>query len=423
MDKKLRVVAGPDKGNYFLLPPAGIQNIGKVRQHNEICLHDQKLSRVHSQVEVDGDKVILTDLDSETGTFVNGERVSSAHELHHGDVINCGDTQLCFQAVDENRPKSAAEIRVAPIAEAKKAAPASAPVTPSAPAGMLTKELPALAGTTLARYELQKVIGKGHTSLVFRARDTKDDRIVAVRVFPGDFPKTDEENQRFVDAIKLTIPVRHPNLVTVFGAGRTGAHCWLAMEFVEGESLFQLLQRPAVGAPDWRSAFRLAVHVGRALHAAHQQQLIHRNVTPANILYRSTDQLFKLNDLMLTRALAGSALRQAVLRAKVASEATSLAPEQTYPAPTLDTRCDLFSLGVVVYQLLTGRPPFAGKTPQETVAQLREAAPIPPRELVSAVPERFETAILKLLAKKPEERFQTPAELLTELCRVAPDAT
>src|SRR5207248_2474427 len=121
-----------------------------------------KVSRVHAQVEVDDDRVVISDLDSDTGTFVNGQRVTS-HELRHGDIVQVGDTQLCFQSVDEGRPKSG-DVAIPPAVKKEPFAPAEAskpkPPTAAVPAAQpaaLTKDLPALIGATLARYQLNKV--------------------------------------------------------------------------------------------------------------------------------------------------------------------------------------------------------------------------------------------------------------------------
>jgi serine/threonine protein kinase len=423
MDKRLRVKAGPDKGLAFELPPAGIHNIGKTRQHNEICLHDMKLSRVHCQVEVDEDRTVITDLDSESGTYVNGERVTQ-HQLHHGDVVKVGDTELTFESIENSSSAAAEPTRVdaassAPAPAEKHAAKAKGPA--QAPPLSLA-DLKKLSGTSLGPYELGPVVGQGHCALVFRTRVVKDDRLAALKVFHPDFPKDSEEADRFLQTMKLRIPLRHTNLVTVYGVGRTAPYTWMALEFVDGDSVAQRIQKfGASGVPDWPEAFRLAVHVARALHYASHHKMLHRNVTPANILLRGADCTFKLGDLGLTKALAGAHVRHAALKNKIQTEMPFFSPEQTQQSPTLDVRSDIYSLGAVVYVMLMGKPPFAAKTPAEMVAQIRTAEPAKPKQLQPSIPEPFEAAVLKMLAKRPEDRFQTPAELLGALARVEAD--
>jgi serine/threonine protein kinase len=411
MDQRLRVIGGPDKGTSFQLPVEGNQTLGRSKQHNEMCLHDPAVDRVHCQVEIEDGRVFVSDFDSDTGTFVNGAQVRR-HELKHGDIIRIGDTEIQFQSIGgapATAPSTPAALQ-----------PAAAPPPPSRTAPP-AENLDSLTGTTLGHYVVGPILGRGHYGAVFRAQDRKEDRIVALKVLPG-FPKSEEEMQQFAQAIKAALPLRHPNVVTIYGAGRTATLCWLAMEYVEGESAAQMLQWIGTsGVPDWQQAFRLAVYLCRALYFLHEKELNHRNITPHNVLFRSIDRQVKLGDWALTRALAGSSLRQSTLRAKLLSELPFLSPEQTQPRAPADIRSDIYSVGAVVYGVLTGRPPFAGDSPAETISQIRQAAPTAPRQERSSVPEPFEAIVLKMLAKNPQERQQTPAELLAQLARIAPE--
>jgi len=245
---------------------------------------------------------------------------------------------------------------------------------------------------------------------------------VALKVLHSAFPQNEEEMQHFVQRMKSAGSLRHANLVTIFQVGRTGPYCWVAMEYVEGESLAHALRRIAPDRlPDWQQAFRLAVHAGRGLHFAAQHHLVHRHLIPQNILYRSTDNLYKLGNLILGKALAGSALRQQSTARTIQEDLVYLSPELTHPHANADARSDLYSLGVMVYCVLTGRPPFAGRSATETVRLIREAEPARPKEMHPPLPDRLEAAVLKLLAKRPEERFQTAGEFLSELAEIAPD--
>ena len=332
MDQRLRVIGGPDKGLSFQLPQAGSETLGKSRQHNEICLHDPAVARVHCQVEMEDGRVVLSDFDSDTGTFVNGSRITQ-QELKHGDVVKIGDTELQFQSIGGPAPGAAARPPKTPDPAASTAPLASPAPSQTTPPG----DLSALTGTTLAHYELGPFLGRGYFGAVYRVHDRKEDRTVALKVLSADFPKGEQESQQFVQSIKAAVQVRHPNLITVFGAGRTAANYWVAMEYVEGESLAGVLQLTNTpGTSDWRSAFRLAVHLARALYFIHENRLLHRNITPQNILLRNIDRQTKLGDLFLSKALAGSSLRQSVLRTKLANELPYLCPEQTVPNAATD---------------------------------------------------------------------------------------
>jgi serine/threonine protein kinase len=216
----------------------------------------------------------------------------------------------------------------------------------------------------------------------------------------------------FVRAVKTVLPWRHPNLVTVYGTGKTGRFCWIAREYVEGASGGQAAER--AGKPKWRRALRVAVHVGRALDFLYQHHQTHGNVTPQNVLTGS-DKVTKLADLGLSRALGGSRLQRAKLEGKLLAELAYLAPEQMPGGGGVDICTDIYGLGAVVYTLLTGRAPFGGGPPEQTIAQVRDSPPIRPKELKGSTPGRLEGAVLRMLAKHPEDRYLTPAELLADL--------
>jgi serine/threonine protein kinase len=422
VDQRLRVIGGPDKGLSFQLPQAGSETLGKSRQHNEICLHDPAVARVHCQVEMEDGRVVLSDFDSDAGTFVNGSRITQ-QELKHGDVVKIGDTELQFQSIGGPAPAAARPPKT-PEPSAAPARPASpAPLTP--PAAFQTTppgDLSALSGTTLAHYELGPFLGRGYFGAVYRAHDRKEDRTVALKVLSAEFPKGEQESQQFVQAIKAAVQVRHPNLITIFGAGRTAANYWIAMEYVEGESLAGVLQLTNTpGTSDWRQAFRLAVHLARALYFIHENQLLHRNITPQNILLRNIDRQTKLGDLFLSKAIAGSSLRQNVLRAKLANELPYMSPEQTVPNAATDARSDIYAVGAVVYHLLAGRALFSGNSPAEMISMIREAPPPAPKQANPSIPDAFELIVLRMLAKSPRERHQTAGDLLSELSRINPE--
>src|SRR5207244_4084355 len=135
-------------------------------------------------------------------------------------------------------------------------------------------------------------------------------------------------------------------LITLYGAGKTGPYCWLAMELVEGESVTQVIHRlGTAGALDWRCALWVAVHVARALEYAHGQNIIHRNITPQNILIRSADRLTKLGDLMLAKAQEGGLAQQITRPGEILGDLRFLSPERTLGQATIDHRSDLYGLG------------------------------------------------------------------------------
>jgi serine/threonine protein kinase len=393
------VIAGPDQGRSFTLADGQSLTIGR-GQATETRLRDPYVSKVHCQVGYAGGKIILRDAGSAGGTLVNGERVSDECELKPGDVIRIGETQLRFQFED------AADTQLPP-APPKAAAGAPRPLTE-------------LSGSNLAYFEVGPVVAKGRTGIVFKARNTKDDSTVALKVLYPESSKTEEEMDRFVRAMKTALPLRHPNLVSLHGAGKTGPYCWVAMEFVEGESLTQVIQRiGTAGMLDWRHALRVAIHVARALDYAQQNAIIHRNITPSNILVRSSDKVTKLGDLLLAKALEGKLAEPVTTPGQLVGDVSYMSPERTRSSAGVDGRSDIYSLGATVYALLTGRPPCEGGSLLETITKIRQTDPVKPKKFCLSIPDLLEGTVMRMLAKRPEDRFQKPADLLADLERVA----
>ena len=411
MPKQLVVTAGPDQGRVFPLPAADTLLLGRSRA-TETRLTDPHVSRVHCHVQVEAGRVRVTDFDSAGGTKVNGQRVSR-QQLKPGDLIQVGETQLHYLIDDPDEPSTVLPADVAP---------AAAPAETRAERGGAERRgwMGQLIGQTSSHYEVGPVLAKGQSGAVFHARDTREDLPVALKVLGPEFAKNEESRQRFVRAMKTMLPVRHPNIITIYNAGKTGPHCWIAMEYVEGENLTQMIQRiGTAGMLDWRTALRVAVHVGRALDHAHRLRIVHRNVTPMNVLVRAHDKVAKLGDLMLAKALEGTLAEQITPPGELLGEVGYMSPERTYSSSTPDSRSDIYGLGATVYALLTGRPPHEDLSLIETLTKIRKAEPVRPKKFQLAIPDLLEDAVLKMLAKRPEDRYKTATDLLAELERIA----
>jgi hypothetical protein len=405
MAKHFVVIAGPDKDRAFPLANADMQIIGCGRNHTDICLHDQQLSRAHCEVRVEDDRVTVTDLDSNGGTFVNGARIAAETEVKHGDVLTIGQSQLALK--DGDMPKPA------------KFEPAEGPVSYGVNASP-AERLCELTGTQLGHFNVELLLAKGHAGVVYRGRDQKTNQVVALKVLSPDFPKSEAEKQQFVATMKSMMAFRHPNLVSLLSIGKTSGYCWMAMEYVEGESLMPVVRRIAeAGMFDWKLAFRVAIQITRALEFIHDHQVVHGNVTLENVLLRKLDKTAKLNDLFLGSALKGSQLRQATWQQKTIKELNYLPPEMTKGGALPDPRSDLYGLGAVVYALLTGRPPCSGQSPAETVQNIRKTEPVKPKQYQMSMPDTFEGVVMKLLSKHPDQRYQTSKQVVADLERVS----
>jgi serine/threonine protein kinase len=402
MSLQLLIVSGPDAKKVFTVH-AGPDNMMGRGSHALYQLNDPRVSRSHCQILLEGEQAVVIDNGGSGGTLVNGASVKR-HVLKLGDVLQIGDTQLRLQVGD--LPLDVAiELAGKPAASAEP------------PKGV--ERLAALTGKTVAHYEIGPILGEGHIGIVFQARDTKDSKTVALKVLHPEFAKDEEEVQRFVRAVKTMLPLRHPNLITLHGAGKTGPYCWIAMEFIDGESLTQVIKRIGVaGMLDWKHAYHVAVHIGRALQFAHDQHIIHRNVTPQNILLQKSDKAAKLGDLMLAKALDGTMAQQVTRPGEIVGAVEYMAPERTRGTQDIDGRADIYGLGATLYALLTGHAPFEGQTLVEKITRIRQTEPVKPTKYQMSINSFFEAAVLKMLAKRPEDRFQTAGELLKELERI-----
>jgi hypothetical protein len=410
MPKRLLVIDGADKGQSFLLPEAGAVLIGNSRRNTDICLHDLFVARVHCQVEVEGDRVTVSDRITPNGVLVNGAKVIQ-QDLHAGDVVRIGNSYLRLEAEPGAAPAAEAEAPAAPAPEAPPAAeePGKLPLLPPERLGELVNH-------TLARFKIGAPIGPGYWGYVFRARDLRTEETVALKVLSPAFPADAEEMQRFVRAIKPRLVLHHPALVTPRGLGRSGPYVWIARELVVGESLAAPIGRArAARKAAWRPALRVARSIARALDYLREQRVVHANITPANILQPADEGPARLNDLGLWEALEGTALQQQALERKFLAELPYLSPEHIDPDAPVDDLSDQYCLGAVVYALLTGRPPFEGQTPEETVQRIRTGLPAKPKEYQPAIPDEFQAVVLRMLAKHPEERYPAPGPLLADL--------
>jgi hypothetical protein len=407
MTMQLLVIDGADQGQTFLLPQADTVLIGSSKKHAYICLHDLYVARVHCQVEVKGQSVMVTAHESPGGTLVNGAKVTHK-ELQLGDVVRVGNSHLRLQISTEAAPHAPAR----PATHQEPAKPAALPHLPAA-------KLEQLSGHLLGHFDIGEVLGKRHWGVVFRARDLKKNQDVALRVL-ADFPANDQEMQNFSRVLRGVLPMRHPHIVALQGAGKTGPYGWIAMEHIEGECLTPVIERLAAKSKiKWKRSLRVGVHIARALEFTHQRHMFHGHITPGNVLIQDSDQAVKLNDLVLHQAVAGSESAHNLAEERWQDNLLYRSPEQTYPDSIVDDLSDQYALGVLIYALLTGRRPFEGATPEETVSLIRQSTPVKPTELQPSIPMALQALVLKMLAKRQEDRYATPTDLLAELEKIA----
>jgi serine/threonine-protein kinase len=347
------------------------------------------------------------DLDSVSGTLVGGQKIQE-HPLKHGEEFQVGNTRLKLYA------SAATVVDTQTLVDAQKSAYALK-ARPADSGDVLT-------GKSFSRFELGPVLARGQTGTVYKARDTKDGKDVAVKVLHAEFTSDEANLKRFMRVMKAAVGMHHPNLVALTGAGKQGETCWFAMEYVEGEPLHKLIERLGTGKMiSWRYTLSMGIQIARALAALHEKHIIHRNVTPESILIRKQDKVAKLGDMILAKVVEGTEAKTASRPGELVGNVAYMAPERTRSDVETDIRADIYSLGATLYTMLTGRTPFQGKSLVETIAHIRQDDPIPPKRFQDSIPDELQDAVETMLAKRPEMRFQTPVDVVRALGQVAKD--
>jgi eukaryotic-like serine/threonine-protein kinase len=263
-------------------------------------------------------------------------------------------------------------------------------------------------GNLLGDYEIIGHIGSGGAGHVYRVRHTLTDRIEAIKVLHLDSELVDQQTERFEREIKVQASLQHPNIAAVYNAQRIDGRLVMVMEYVDGRDLGKVIEERSLTL---RSIIDITMQALDALEYAHSQNLIHRDIKPENILVTAKGTV-KLTDFGLVKRGQGSELTRT---SAPMGSVWYISPEQVKADKEIDFRADLYSLGAVLYELVTGQPPFPGDNFYKLMRAHAEQAPRRPMEIAHHLPGRLDATIMKALEKDPDRRFCSAAEFRCEL--------
>ncbi len=261
-------------------------------------------------------------------------------------------------------------------------------------------------------YELLGEIARGGMGVVYRARQVELDRVVALKMILGGRLANQEDVKRFRTEAEAAAKLSHPNIVAVHEVGEVEGQHFFSMKFIEGASLAQKL---STGPLPGRAAARYVRLIARAIHHAHRHGILHRDLKPSNIMLDADDEPH-VTDFGLAKRLGGDSGQ--TRSGAVLGTPSYMAPEQaTGRSRDLGPACDIYGLGALLYEAITGRPPFRAESPMDTLMQVMEIEPVPPRLLNPNVDADLETVCLKCLEKDPHRRYASAEALAEDLQR------
>ena len=259
------------------------------------------------------------------------------------------------------------------------------------------------------RYEIMEQIGMGGMARVFRALDHRLNRQVAVKILREDLAEDAELRRRFHEESQAVAMLSHPNIVAVYDVSRSSDLEYIVMELIDGITLKQYMQKKG-NKLNWREALHFITQIVKALGHAHSRGIIHRDIKPHNIMVLR-DGSVKVADFGIARVASGG---HSTLTQEALGSVHYISPEQARGSH-IDARSDLYSAGVVLYEMITGRLPFEGDTPVSVAIQHINSIPLSPREIDPAIPEALEAITMKAMAPDPDNRYLSADDMLADL--------
>ncbi len=386
MSAYLRIVHGKAPVSRFDLVPDRPVIIGR-GEGCDLRFEERSLSRMHCSIEREEDGWHLVDSKSTNGTRLGGFKVSDT-VLASGELIQIGDVRIEF------------------IDDAQRLAATDSAKAVKHP----------LAGRHFARFDLLRRIHTGRSGTVYHAREPEKTREVALKILKPELVTEEATMQRFERGIHAAAPLHHPGIVQHFATGKNDGQFWLSMEWVDGPSVRDLLSRQKLLDP--ALAVRIVQGIAEAAEVAAQNGIVHRNIQPSSILV-AKDGAAKLGDFVFARSVNPEGEDAVTKTGEIVGDAEYLAPECFRVSSETDCRADVYSLGVCLFHMLTGQPPFREPNITRLMNRALNDAPLSPRLLNPRISERLDQLILRCLAKDREKRFQNPHQLAHALSEIS----
>lgn len=265
------------------------------------------------------------------------------------------------------------------------------------------------------RYEILEVLGTGGMAVVYKARCHRLNRLVAIKILKDDFTQDEEFRRRFHAESQAVAMLSHPNIVSVYDVSTSGGADYIVMELIDGITLKQYMEKK--GVLNWKETLHFAIQIGKALEHAHSRGIVHRDIKPHNVMVLKNGSV-KVTDFGIARVMSKSN----TLTKEALGSVHYISPEQA-KGGRVDSRSDIYSLGVVMYEMMTGRPPYDGEAPVSVAIQHINGKAVMPSVLNPNIPGGLEQIIMKAMAREPGKRFETAAAMLFDMDEFRKDPT
>ena len=265
------------------------------------------------------------------------------------------------------------------------------------------------------RYEIKEKIGNGGMAMVYKAKDQVLNRYVAIKILRDEFTTDEEFIKRFSIEAQSAASITHPNIVSVYDVGNEGNLYYIVMELIKGKTLKEIIIEEG-GALPWKWSTNIAIQIAAALETAHRNNIVHRDIKPHNIII-TEDGIAKVTDFGIAKAVSNSTI---TAFGSTIGSVHYFSPEHAKGGYT-DSKSDLYSLGVVMYEMLTGKVPFDADTPVSVALKHMQEEPVAPKDINEKIPNSLNDIILKAMRKDPTLRYQSATEMLRDLNRALKD--